>query len=115
MLGHSIVSQHFMEPEGSLPNSQQLSTCYYPEPEKSSPQYPILSRIEGRPPGLDGSCEYSEYQPRTNDKGWSSSLGVNVTKHWYGLRTCTDSGATQHSEILGQLSNYWLLMKDSAP
>jgi hypothetical protein len=22
MLGHSIVSQHFMEPEGSIPNSQ---------------------------------------------------------------------------------------------
>jgi hypothetical protein len=27
MLGHSIVSQHFMEPEGSIPNSQELSTC----------------------------------------------------------------------------------------
>jgi hypothetical protein len=31
MLGHSIVSQHFMEPEGSIPNSQELSTCSYPE------------------------------------------------------------------------------------
>jgi hypothetical protein len=30
MLGHSTVSQHFMEPEGSIPNSQQLSTCSYP-------------------------------------------------------------------------------------
>jgi hypothetical protein len=30
MLGHSIVSQHFMEPEGSVPNSQELSTCFYP-------------------------------------------------------------------------------------
>jgi hypothetical protein len=28
MLGHSIVSQHFMEPVGSIPNSQELSTCY---------------------------------------------------------------------------------------
>jgi hypothetical protein len=28
--GHSIVSQHFMEPEGSIPNSQELSTCSYP-------------------------------------------------------------------------------------
>jgi hypothetical protein len=27
MIGHSIVSQHFMEPEGSVPNSQELSTC----------------------------------------------------------------------------------------
>jgi hypothetical protein len=32
MLGHSIVSQHFMEPEGSIPNSQEISTCSYPEP-----------------------------------------------------------------------------------
>jgi hypothetical protein len=26
LLGHSIVSQHFMEPEGSIPISQELST-----------------------------------------------------------------------------------------
>jgi hypothetical protein len=32
MLGHSIVSQHFMEPEGSVPNSQD------------SPPVPILSQ-----------------------------------------------------------------------
>jgi hypothetical protein len=31
MSGHSIVSQHFMEPEGSIPNSQELSTCSYPD------------------------------------------------------------------------------------
>jgi hypothetical protein len=41
MLGHSIVSQHFMEPEGSIPNSQKLSTCSYPEPDQSSPHHPI--------------------------------------------------------------------------
>jgi hypothetical protein len=29
MLDHSIVSQHFMKPEGSIPNSQKLSTCSY--------------------------------------------------------------------------------------
>jgi hypothetical protein len=40
MLGHSIVSQHFMEPEGSIPNSQELSTCSYPEPDQSSPTSP---------------------------------------------------------------------------
>jgi hypothetical protein len=39
MLGHSIVSQHVMEPEGSIPNSQQLSTCSYPEPDQSSPHH----------------------------------------------------------------------------
>jgi hypothetical protein len=26
-----------MEPEGSLPGSQELSTCTYPEPNQSSP------------------------------------------------------------------------------
>jgi hypothetical protein len=36
MLGHSIVFQHFMEPKGSIPNSQELSTCSYPEPDQSS-------------------------------------------------------------------------------
>jgi hypothetical protein len=41
MLGHSIVSQHFMEPEGLLPNSQELSICSYPEPDQSSPHHPI--------------------------------------------------------------------------
>jgi hypothetical protein len=43
MLGHSIVSQYFTEPQGSIPNSQQLSTCSYPEPEQSSPHHPILT------------------------------------------------------------------------
>jgi hypothetical protein len=32
LLGHSIVSQHFMEPKGLIPNSQELSTCSCPCP-----------------------------------------------------------------------------------
>jgi hypothetical protein len=32
-----------MEHEGSLPSSQELSTCTYPEPGQSSPQHSILS------------------------------------------------------------------------
>jgi hypothetical protein len=32
-----------MEPEGSIPNSQQLSTCSYPEPDQSSPHHTIPS------------------------------------------------------------------------
>jgi hypothetical protein len=32
-----------MEPEGSLPRLQELSTSPYPEPHQSSPYHPILS------------------------------------------------------------------------
>jgi hypothetical protein len=31
-----------MEPENSLPRSQELPTCAHPEPDQSSPQRPIL-------------------------------------------------------------------------
>jgi hypothetical protein len=31
-----------MEPEGSLPSSQELSTCTYPELEQSSPQHSLI-------------------------------------------------------------------------
>jgi hypothetical protein len=36
-------SQHSMEPEGSLPRSQEFSACTYPEPDQSSPKHSILS------------------------------------------------------------------------
>jgi hypothetical protein len=31
-----------MEPEGSLPRSQESSTGSYPEPDRSNPHHPIL-------------------------------------------------------------------------
>jgi hypothetical protein len=37
--------QHFMEPEGSLPCSQEPSCCSYPEPDESSPYHPTLRSI----------------------------------------------------------------------
>jgi hypothetical protein len=46
---YSIVSQHFMKPEGSIPNSQELSTCSYPS--QTNPVYITpshLSRSLGR-------------------------------------------------------------------
>jgi hypothetical protein len=39
LCSNSIVSQHFMEPKGSLLRSQELSTCTYLEPDQSSPQH----------------------------------------------------------------------------
>jgi hypothetical protein len=40
---YSRTSQHFTEPEGSLPCSQKPSTGPYSEPDQSSPYHPILS------------------------------------------------------------------------
>jgi hypothetical protein len=38
---YSRISQHFMEPEGSLSCSQEPSTSIYPEPYQSNPYNPI--------------------------------------------------------------------------
>jgi hypothetical protein len=56
-LWHSVDSQHFMEPEGSLPRSQELSACTSSEPDQSSPQHSILSRAEtGEKTGRTMTC-----------------------------------------------------------
>jgi hypothetical protein len=42
LCSYSRTSQRFMEPEGSLPPSQEPSTGLYSEPERSNPHHPIL-------------------------------------------------------------------------
>jgi hypothetical protein len=36
------ISRYFIEPEGSLPCAQEPATGPYPQPDESSPYYPIL-------------------------------------------------------------------------
>jgi hypothetical protein len=43
LCSHSRTSQHFIEPGGSLPCSQEPSTGPYPEPDQSNPYHSILS------------------------------------------------------------------------
>jgi hypothetical protein len=43
LCSHSRIFQHSMEPEGSLPYSQEPSTGLYPEPYQSNPYQSILS------------------------------------------------------------------------
>jgi hypothetical protein len=43
LCSYSRSSQHFIEPEVSLPCSQETSTGPYPEPDQSSSYHPILS------------------------------------------------------------------------
>jgi hypothetical protein len=83
-----------MEPEGSLPLSQEPSTRPYPETNQPGPYYPIISRHVrwvpshhgmARPLVADGgdglqiwwvAANIMNKQSQTPDKGWSSSLGV---------------------------------------
>jgi hypothetical protein len=45
LCGYSGISQHFMEPDGSLPCSQEPSTGPYAEPDKSNLAHPISRRF----------------------------------------------------------------------
>ena len=45
ILSQSKNSAHFMQPVGSLPQSQMPATCPYPEPARSSP-YPNIPLIQ---------------------------------------------------------------------
>jgi hypothetical protein len=42
LLSYTRISQYFIDPEGSLPGSQEPTTSPYPEPDESSPYHSIL-------------------------------------------------------------------------
>jgi hypothetical protein len=75
---YSKASEHFKEPEGSLPHSQQPSTCPYPESDDITPHYLskvhpptyvlislVVSFLLSSPPitYIRSSCPYSCYIP----------------------------------------------------
>ena len=50
-----------MEPESSLPQSQEAATCPYPERVPVTTAWRVLGlRMEKRPPDMESSCEYVE-------------------------------------------------------
>jgi hypothetical protein len=70
MLGHSIVSQHFMEPKGSIPNSQELSTCSYPEPDQSPHHHITPSHLSKIHPNII-------HPPKSWSSEWALSLWLS--------------------------------------
>jgi hypothetical protein len=53
LCSHSRNSQHFMEPGGSLPCSQEPSNRPYPEPDQSIPSHLPMIHFNIRPNGED--------------------------------------------------------------
>jgi hypothetical protein len=56
---YSRTSQHFMEPENSLPCTQEPSTGPYPQPDRSNPYHPILSHLFLKP-GTTTACFHKD-------------------------------------------------------
>jgi hypothetical protein len=53
------IPRIFMEPEGSLPQSQVPTTCPYPEPTQSNPHHPLQ---------LEQSCCYFKMDEERKSK-----------------------------------------------
>jgi hypothetical protein len=64
LCSHSVVSQHFMEPRGSLPRSQELSICTYPGPDQCSLQQSNLDLLLGLK--LNGTHQLLAYADDVN-------------------------------------------------
>jgi hypothetical protein len=49
-----------MEPEGSIPSSQDLSTCPYPQADQSSPRHPMQVSLYKTTPTRIGHYNLTE-------------------------------------------------------
>jgi hypothetical protein len=68
LCSHSIVSQHFREPEGSIPRSQEFSACPYPEPIQSTTSNLYIFHFPNLPiPSLRSFIQRIRPSPKLTD------------------------------------------------
>jgi hypothetical protein len=60
LCSYSRTSQHFMEPEGSLPCSQEPLSGPYSEPDRSSPYHPIPFYLRSNIPRTKSHIHFLE-------------------------------------------------------
>jgi hypothetical protein len=100
---HSRISRHVMQPEGSVPHSQELSTCPYPEPAVTTPHpispgsililpptyilvFLVVSFLLAFPPitytllSSPHSCymSFPSHPPRLDHSNYNLNLGLSV-------------------------------------
>jgi hypothetical protein len=83
MLGHSIVSQHFMEPVGSIPNSQELSICSYLGPTKSPNHW--VREGGGGFPGMKREGREAEQLPVTSVEVQNTWVWTSLPIHLHSV------------------------------
>jgi hypothetical protein len=63
-----------MEPEGSLPHSQEPATCPYPEPYQSSPCPPIPLLEDPFYAAVENNVSFQTFEDRSSTKNTEEML-----------------------------------------